>query len=219
MTPKQLSVVGLAAALLAVTGCGPGGGALLYFAGVGQTQKVEARYTLGEGPILVLVDDFNERLTWPETQDLLAEQTADELLARKATKKIISCDALRRLRQARPDFDRLCCNEIGRLIGADQIVWLEVADFFASQAVEDTGSAARMAVTVKVVNPRGTRKDGTVRLWPKEHDGQPVKAALSSNDVSRAGSRRAIAEALSSKLAVEVARLFYDHTAEDLVKP
>ena len=219
MTPRRLSVVSLTAAVLAITGCGPGGGALLYFAGVGQTQRVEARYTLSEGPILVLVDDFNERLTWPETQELLAEQTGDELLARKATKKIISCDALRRFRQARPDFDKLCCNDVGRLIGADQVVWLEVADFFASEAVEDTGSAARMAVTVKVVNPRGTRKDGTVRLWPEERDGHPVKAELSSNDVSRAGSRRAVAEALSTKLAVEVARLFYDHTAEDLVKP
>jgi hypothetical protein len=167
----------------------------------------------------VLVDDYGERLTWPETRDLLAVQVGEELLRHEATEKIISNDAVRRHRQARPDFNKKSCREIGEMVGADQVVWLEVADFFASERPQDSTSAARIAVTVKVVNPKGSKSEGTVRLWPEEREGHPIKAELSANEASRHDSRREIAKALSQKLATEVARLFYEHTLQDLAKP
>ena len=49
---------------LALAGCGPQGGAMLYWLGIGDDQKVEAEFTLGPGPLLILVDDPEERLTW-----------------------------------------------------------------------------------------------------------------------------------------------------------
>lgn len=192
-------------------------GALAYFLGFGGQHKVKAEYTLSSGPILILMDDYAGRLFWPEVGDLLATTLAEELLTHKATEKVISNDAVRRLRQVHEDFDQYSCRRVGETVGADQVLWIEVAEFFASESVEDTTVAARLGVTVKVINPKGTKKTRTVRLWPTEQEGRPARAELSSNDISRAGTRPAIARVLASKLAVDIARLFYDHTLDDLV--
>jgi hypothetical protein len=207
----------LAFTALVAPGCGPRAGALAYALGIGGQHKVRAEYTLSPGPILILVDDYADRLFWPETGDMLATAVAEELLTHKATKKVIANDTLRKLRQVHQDFDQYSCRRVGETVGADQVLWLEVTEFFASETVEDTTVAARLGVTVKVINPKGTKEKGTVRLWPTQREGHSVRAELSSNDISRAGTRPAIARVLTTKLAVDIARLFYDHTLEDLV--
>jgi len=191
---------------------------MLYYLGAGDRQKTAAQFTLGKGPILVLVDDLGERVIWPEIRERLAGRLADDLLAHKATEKVISPQTLQLARRTQPDFDKRGCREVGRLMGADQVLWVEVADFFASEALEDVDSATRIAVTIKVVDPKGTVKDGNIRVWPVEREGRPVKVELSANDVNRARTRQAIAEELTSRLAVEIARLFYEHPLDDLVK-
>jgi hypothetical protein len=207
----------LAVTAMVAPGCGMRAGALAYALGVGSQHKVKAEYALSPGPILILVDDYADRLFWPETGDLLATAVADELLTHKATKKVISNDTLRKLRQVHQDFDQYSCRRVGETVGADQVLWLEVTEFFASETVEDTTVAARLGVTVKVINPKGTKQKRTVRLWPTEQEGRSARAELSSNDISRAGTRPAIVRALTSQLAVQIARLFYDHTLGDLV--
>jgi hypothetical protein len=206
-------------ACLLPAGCGPQGGAMLYYLGAGDREKVAAQFTLSKGPILVLVDDLGERVVWPEAREMLSSRLADELLANKATEKVIAVETLQHARRTEPNFDKRGCREVGRMVGADQVLWVEVVDFFASEALEDIGSATRIAVTVKVIDPKGTVKQQNIRLWPVEHDGRPVKVELSSNDVSRARTRQAIAQELTSRLAGEIARLFYEHRLQDLVKP
>jgi hypothetical protein len=198
--------------------CGPEGGALLYWLGAAQKEKVGAELVLGPGPILVLVDDPEERLTWAEARDLLAEETANALLTSKATEKVISNHAVQRLRRSRSDFEDRGCREIGEMVGAERVVWLQVADFFASEETQDLTAAARFAVSVRVINAKATTRD-EVRLWPQEMEGRPVKAELSSNEMSRLKSRREITQVLTAKLGNEVARLFHEHALDDLMKP
>ncbi len=204
--------------LLAGSGCGPEGGALLYWLGAGQTEKVSAEFVLGPGPILVLVDDPEERLSWAEARDLLAEETANALLASKATEKVVASQAVQRLRRSRSDFEDRGCREIGEMVKAERVLWLQVADFFASEEAQDLTAAARFAVSVRVINAKARTRD-EVRLWPEEMEGRPVKAELSSNEMSRVKGRREITQALAAKLGNEVARLFYEHALDDMMKP
>jgi hypothetical protein len=211
-------LVGILGMLSSGPGCGPEGGAMLYWMGAADKEKVGAEFELGAGPVLVLVDDPEERLTWAEARDVLAEETANALLTNEATGTVISIEAVRRLRRRRPDFEERGCREIGEMVEADRVVWLQVADFFASEDTQDLTAAARMAVSVRVVNAKAKTRD-EVRLWPEEMEGRPVKAELSSNEMGRLDGRREITQALAAKLANEVARLFYEHTLDDLMKP
>ncbi|MBN1512052.1 MAG: hypothetical protein JXB13_08555 [Phycisphaerae bacterium] len=198
--------------------CGPEGGALLYWMGAGQKEKVGAEFTLGPGPILVLVDDPEERLSWAEARDLLADETANALLANKATEKVVSNQAVQRLRRSRSDFEDRGCREIGEMLKAERVLWLQVADFFASEETQDLTAAARFAVSVRVINAKAQTRE-EVRLWPEEMEGRPVKAELSANEMSRLKGRREITQALTAKLGNEVARLFHEHALDDLMKP
>jgi hypothetical protein len=196
-------------------GCGPQAGAFLYWMGVGHGQQVDAEFTLSEGPVLILVDDFEERLTWAPARDYIAEALAKQLREHQAAQKVISPETLKQCRRTRTDFDDLKCTQVGRLVGADQVLWLEVNDFLAEEEVHEATQAASVSVTVRVINPHEQKDRAKVRLWPTDREGKLVSVKLSPNDVNRLKTKDAIAGELADKLAKEIAKLFYKHPAQE----
>ena len=213
-TRNSKPVATFAAALLALCGCGYQGGVLLSVLGAGQMHKVEAEYKLSDGPVLVLVDDLEERLTWPDARELLTEETTKLLIEHKATKKIISPETVARFRRGTPQFETRGAREIGRMVEADQVVWLEVKAFIAQEEMQDTSQAAILTVTVKVIDPNAEERS-QVRLWPTVPEGRPVTTQLNSSDVVRLKTLPNIGRELCEKTAKEVAKLFYKHPIED----
>ena len=54
-----------------LAGCTYSGGELLYFLGVGKPRMIEAMFRLGQGPVLVFVDDVNERMDSPKAHSCI----------------------------------------------------------------------------------------------------------------------------------------------------
>ncbi len=208
--------VGVALLLMCVPGCGVKWGAVFYWMGAGRMHKVEAEYILSEGPILVLVDDLEGRLTWASTRERLAELLADELVERHATERVISPETVKRYRRTHADFDNLKCAPVGRLVGADQVLWVEVKAFFAEEEIYDTTKAATIAVMVRVINPNERKDRGKVRLWPANREGKPVTVQLRATEVGRLKTKDRIAAELARRSACEIAKLFYKHPLEDV---
>lgn len=206
-------IVALLAGLSA--GCGQLG-KLGYFAGVGRGTKIKPHYTLPKNVLLVLVDDPGERVTSPETTRALAERVGDELLRAKAVEQVIRPSAVARLRQVDMQFHKLSAAAVGEKVGADTVLWLEVREFFAPKEIEDTASAARMTVSVKVLNVHEREKPSEVRLWPDDPHGHIVEAQLKAVEVNELKNELAIARALADKSAVAIGRLFYEHTLGDI---
>ena len=198
-----------------LSGCGAQAGTLLYWMGAGRLVQVEAEYVLGEGSILILVDDLHERLTWALARDSLAKELARELLEHQATQKIISPETVKRYRRTHANFDDLKCTQVGRLVGAEQVLWIEVVAFYAEEEVHDTTQAASISVTVRVINPRERTNRAKVRLWPSAREGKPVSVQLNSNEVNRLKTKERIATELSRMLAKDIAKLFYKHPLQD----
>jgi hypothetical protein len=213
---RGVSAVGLLTVLPACCGCGFSQGQLLWAMGFGSGMKVPAEFELSkDGPLLVLVDDPEERLYSPRSRTELAEKVGDDLQARGAVKALVKQAKISRLRRERMDFEDLSCREVGELAGAEQVLWLQVRDFYAESEVAEASAAARMAVTVRVINP-GAKERNEVRLWPVEHRGRIVSTELDATDVIRAKTPTAISGKLTDQMAVEVGKLFYDHPAEEL---
>lgn len=199
---------------LALTSCGMSQGALLYTLGVGQAKKIKARFQLTQGPLLILIDDSSHRIDWPEAKRYLFDELAQELLRNKAAAKIVPRETIARLRQSTPNFDARGCREVGEMAGADQVLWIEVQDFHANEQIEDALVAAYFNVTMKVidVHPRGSAR---VRLWPTSPRGQMVNITLSGSAVLMAGKRNSITKKLAEKLAMQIAKFFYDFRLGD----
>lgn len=212
---SALWVVLAVAFSLPLGGCTYSGGELLYFLGFGQGQKVKAKFRLTEGPIMILIDDVSERVDWPAATRYLFDDLAQELLKHKAVHKIIPQQTVDHLRQSVPGFDKRGCREIGELGGAEQVLWIEVQDFFAEEQIRDAITAAYFSVTVKVISVLEKKSRSRVRLWPTSPQGYPMTVSMSGSEVSMAKSKDAISKELGSRLAVEIAKLFYDHRLGD----
>lgn len=190
------------------------GGKMLYFLGYGRGRKIPAKFELPPGKVLVLVDDPYEKVSWPPARDLLAEHTARELLRHKGADKVIANRALLRLRQSDPDFERRSAQSVGRKTGADTVLLLQIRDFLAPKRLEDTESAARLSVTVRVLD--ASEAAATVRLWPAHGDGHLESVEMPATRAFSLKSQEAIARALTAALGRNVARLFYKHTYGDV---
>ena len=180
--------------------------------------KVEAKFRLASGPIMVFVDDVNERTDWPPARRYLWEDVSQELIRTESAKKIIPLETEESLRQTTPDFVKHSCREIGERAGAEQVVWIEVQDFLADEEITDATNAAYWTVTVKVLNPSEKTARNRVRLWPDSPEGHYLSASMTGAAVLKAKTKDAISRELTAKLAVNIARLFHDHEIDDYEK-
>ena len=182
-------------------------------------EKVEAKFRLTAGPVMVFVDDMHERVDWPPARRYLWEDVSQELLRTESVTKVIPLETEESLRQTLPDFVKRSCREIGELAGAEQVVWIEVQDFLADEQIMDATNAAYFAATVRVLNPSEKTDRRRVRLWPDSPEGHYLTASMTGAAAVAAKSKDAISKELSAKLAVNIARLFHDHHLEDFDRP
>jgi len=180
-----------------------------------RSRDVKAQFKLCEGPILVFVDDINERVDWPAARRFLWDDITQELLRTKSASKIIPMATEDSLRQTVADFGKLSAREIGELAGADQVLWIEVQDFLADEQITEATNAAYFVVTAKVLNAKEKDSRTRVRLWPTSPDGHTLTADLTGGAVLREKTRDGISRALTAELAVETARLFHDHRLDE----
>jgi len=198
-----------------LSGCTYTGGKLLYLFGVGREPLIKAEFRLTTGPILIVVDDFEERVDRPVARQYLVDELTEQLIKRKVVQKIIPHGTLDQLRQSDPGFDKRGCRELGELAGAEQVLWIEVRDFLAEEQFEDIFSAAYFAVSVKVINVLEKERNARVRLWPSSSEGRLVVVHLPGDAVARLKTTNAICRELASKLATEITDLFRDHRKGD----
>lgn len=201
-------------ALVACTGCGFSGGQLLYIFGVGRGSVVEAQFRLTARPILILLDDPGGRMNWPPAAAHFVDELAQALLKNKAAEKIVPPQTLDGLRQTLPNFEKRSCREIGEMAGADQVLWVRVRDFLATDQIEEISRAARFSAAVKVINVKETRRS-RVRLWPESPAGHFATVSMTGAEVAAEKTKAAIARAIAGKLAARVAKLFYDYRLDD----
>lgn len=201
-------------ALLACLGCGFSSGQLLYIFGVGRPTVVEAQFRLTDRPILILLDDPDGRMDWPPAGTHFVDELAQALLKNKAAEKIVPRQTLDGLRQTLPNFQKRGCREIGEMAGADQVLWVRVRDFLATDQIQEISRAANFSAAIKVINVQ-EKKRSRVRLWPKSPAGHFVTVSMSGAEVATEKTKAAIARAIAGKLARRVATLFYDHRLDD----
>ncbi len=205
----------LGAVMLTLSGCGYSQGAFLYMMGFGQRDIVKAKFTLTKGPILILVDDPSGHVDWPPAQKYLIDTLSQELIKQGGADKIIPRRTVQNLRRSRTDFGKLSCREIGELVGAEQVLWLQVKKYFGDSEFFEPTNAAWFAVTVKVVDPLEKEDRGKVRLWPASPRGKYISVSLDGSEVAQAKTKDGIAKALAQKLAERLAKVFCDYRPGD----
>lgn len=218
---RRAAVAGLllATSLLPLSGCAYSGGEFLFMMGFGSEAEIEAQFRLTEGPVMIFVDDVNEYIGYPPATRFLFDDLAQELLQNEAARKIVPPETIDQLRQTVPDFDKRGCREIGKLAGAEQVIWIQIEDFLADEKIFDANRAAYATGTVKVINVLEETRRTRVRLWPESPSGERVDVAMAGSEVQIAGSEREVAKEIMNRFAVKIAKFFYDHKADTFDGP
>lgn len=183
-------------------------------------EKKPAMYTLEDRPTVVFVDDRANVIGRTSTRRMIGEQITRDLIAQELVNEAISSrDAIRLARQETDDAP-MPIDEIGRQLGAEQVIYVEVLRF---QSMEDAytlrPTASCRVRVIDVANRRRLFPDPDAPETMASDVGHTVNVTMRevSEELYRSPSGiRQLEESLAVTLGSDVARLFYKHVPREL---
>lgn len=221
MNPKTVQSMLFAAMMISafalsmvfVTGCNIVGPAAYIIEG---PPKVDAAHILADVPTVVFIDDRRNIVSPISLRKVIADKASEDLMIQKCLTTVISSqDAMALATQRERNNMVLSIEEIGKAVGAQQVIYVEMAQF---QDTPDGFSPRPMAACrVKVIDVNSRQ-----RVFPPEASDTPshqVQAMLREVDPSiystRSG-RLQVFEGLAVETGASIAKLFYRHEARPL---
>ncbi len=215
-TIQTVITLGLVAAVGAALGSCNIVGPAAYL--IGGQPKVDAQYALSDRPTVVFVDDPENILPDRSLRRLIGDRVAQELMVKKLVSiTISSADAM--AVAGRESYGKpLAIEEIGRAVGAEQVVFVNMTSFVLSpDNVTPRPSGTCQVKVIDVVNRE--------RLFPtadgdfRGASGYPVQVAMRQVSLERyrtLSSRRGIREQLANEIADQITKVFYRHVPDEL---
>lgn len=173
-----------------------------------------AEYQLQARPTVVFVDDRGNALPRRNLRVMIGDKVAQQLMIEEVlTDTITSRDALA-VASRETDDELLSMEEIGRKVGAQQLIYVQMTGYVDSfDGVRRRPAAACEVSVIDVVNrvrlypaPDSPTRTRTLEIIsPREFP----EAAFSS-----AAARRVMQDEMAAIIGEEVAKLFYKHLIE-----
>ena len=171
-------------------------------------KKVKAKFDLPkDGRTLVFVDDAGHETAYEGIKRELTEHLNRALNGKELVKETVPYEELSNLRLATPEFNRLAIGEVGRRLGAELVIYVEITRFSLKDTDADVMWNGRLEVAVAV------KRVGQGWLWPKDRvGGYPVEPVVREPAASTSeGYGRRLAAVLAATMADRIAKLFYTH--------
>lgn len=182
---------------------------------VGGPPKVPAAYELDKDrPTTIFVDDRASVVPRRGLRLLIGSEAESTLIEKKAVKqeRMISADSTVRVALAERYGDPQSIDSIGESVGAEVVIYIEMAGWTLSRDGVSSAPAARLSVKVLDVA-------NNVRLWPSSINGHIMTVSLPQSAARGPQSRveqNALEEALARMVGLQIARLFFTHEEDSL---
>lgn len=199
---------------LLFAGCaGHRAGEFLYTLGVVKAPKKAVSFQLPRKPLMILVDDDRDLAQPRQICDLLVDALALELRNQDLVDRVATNEEIARVRQSEPDYDKRGAREVGRLLNADIVLWLNISRYSLPDELEWAASPAYFGASAKIINAQAERRDD-VRLWPTTPEGKIIEVKVSPHEIRKCKTVKEAQQVMAESLAAEIARLFYEHEEE-----
>jgi len=174
-------------------------------------QMIEAKYKMAKGKkIAVLVDDYLSPINNPDMKKDLAMLISDGLIQAQAVRAgdMISTDKVYETPKESPDGKKLSIQRIGKDVGADYVIYVNIIDFNLQSDPENPLIKPKAKAFVKLVEVSTGE-----RLWPIDMSGEPIEATSRvANDIaSEATDTTKWTQELIDTLASQTVGMFFDH--------
>jgi hypothetical protein len=173
-------------------------------------QTIDARYTPPKAPMLVLVENRqNPGMAIPESDQLTAF-IIDDLSTYKVA-PLVDQKKLYKLRDNERNIDKMTISEIGKAVGAEQVLYVDLQRFNVGGLEQGIPVHGRIDATVRVVNV----KSGNTTFpamgqgsWPISYETPMASLEMSRQNVE------AVRESLLRTAGTSIGRLFHDYTVQ-----
>ncbi|MFG0275037.1 MAG: hypothetical protein ACF8QF_08270 [Phycisphaerales bacterium] len=182
---------------------------------VGGPPKVPAAYELDKDrPTTIFVDDRASVVPRRGLRLMIGSEAESTLIEKKAIRQenMISADSTVRVALAERYGEPQSIDSIGEAVGAEVVIYVELAGWTLSRDGVSTSPAARLSVKVLDVT-------NNVRLWPSSINGHIMTVALPPTAAQGPQSRveqNALEETLAKMTGLQIARLFFTHEEDAL---
>ncbi len=209
MTPAHRISLTIALALLplALAACNVATPVAYILTGRGNVQSL---YQLdAERTHVIVVDDFRSVLPKRSYRRLIGESAENFLISRGKfpDDKLIPTNAALRVISAETWESRISLTELGRQLGADVVIYLDIAGWTLSRDAGGVSPAAQG--NVKIIDAENDK-----RLFPLDAKAYPLVIQLPRKPgqlPADATARRALEESLANNIGLHLAKLFYKH--------
>ena len=141
----------------------------------------------------------------------LAELVCDKLRKHDVAPQI-EPDAVMELKARRLDFDKMTISQIGKTVGAQQVLYVNITESSLTGPVASNSLAGKWTARVKVVDVETGQA-----TWPRDAaDGYPILVKTPLLEAAGESDEVVLRHALQEKAADAIARLFYKSPAEEL---
>jgi hypothetical protein len=207
-----LIVLALAAIALLLPGCNIVGPAYAIASG---PPKKSAEFVLQDRPTLVFVDDRSNVLSRRNLRRQIADRASEELMLQEAVMRTISPRDGLAVAQTETHGKPMAIDVIGRSVGADQVIYIEMLAFALSADGTTPVPMARCAV--KVIDVTNREKLFPAINSTDEARMMDIAAGPVSMELYKTGAtRRQIEDTLAEVVGTEISRLFFDHAPREL---
>jgi hypothetical protein len=167
---------------------------------------VKAQYAPPKEPLLVLVENPHNRAALQLEADAVTRQLVDQMRVHQVAPVIDPSDA-EALRNAKgPAYRRMPIDQIGREVGATQVIYVNLERFEIERAVGSELPSGEAQARVRVVST----DNGDV-VWPLDSaGGHPLTVKVQPQHTATQVPEQAVRQQLYAAIAERVAKLFYD---------
>ncbi len=170
-------------------------------------EKIKSEYTLPKDKsVLVFPDDMTNPVSYPPIKRELAEKINEYFRQNKLTGEVIPYQRLADLQADDANFNRMSVGTVGRKLGADYVIYINIERFDLKESPTDTIWHANLEGRVRVVDSHTGQ-----RTWPDESAGFPFKCGMPTTDNASPGFGGVLTKALCNKAGTEICYLFDSH--------
>lgn len=175
--------------------------------------EIDAEYILDDRPTVVFVDERGNKLRGTANRNTVGKTISQSLLDNEVVSVVFEPRAAESVARQEKHGEPMSLSYIGQIVGAEQLICVQVLDFQPFPTYGQTRPVAQLRVKVIDV-------PGRVRLFPVDGDEDWRQMTVSlperAEDLGNTGKGRELETLLAREIGVSVARLFHDYNPRPL---
>ena len=172
--------------------------------GESETVEVAAECVLPAGRMVILIDSRSEVASQSGVRPLLATELGTEIRRYGMAPEIVGFEEVSNFETYTPNFNQMSVAEVGKGLGANLVLYVEVLDFSLGRLVDKPSGRGMIRVRAKVFDVEGNR-----RVWPEQETlGRELGAQTGFREQEGADYRHVFTQDLCRRAAGEIVKYF-----------